>query len=54
MNDHHFSFPVVVPLRDTTISGHAVHSQPPAALRPAQPPFRQTSAPAPKAATLAA
>ena len=54
MNDHHFSYPVVVPLRGTTISGHAVHAQPPVALRPAQAPFRQTSAPPPKAATLAA
>jgi hypothetical protein len=54
MNDHHFSYPVVVPLRGTTISGHAVLAQSPAALRPAQPPLRQTSAPVPKAAALAA
>jgi hypothetical protein len=54
MNDHHFSYPVVVPLRGTTISGHAVQAQSPLASRPAQPPLRQTSTPAPKAATLAA
>jgi len=54
MNDHHFSYPIVVPLQGTTISGHAVHAHPPIALRPVQPPFRQTSAPTPKAATLAA
>jgi hypothetical protein len=54
MNDHHFSYPIVVPLRGTTISGHAAQAQPPFALRPVQPPVHQTSVPNPKPATLAA
>ncbi len=29
MNDHHFSYPVVVPLRGATISGHATQSPAP-------------------------
>jgi hypothetical protein len=54
MNDHHFSYPVVVPLRGTTISGHAVQAQSPVGLRPAQPPLRPPAPPTPKPATLAA
>jgi hypothetical protein len=54
MNDHHFSYPVVVPLRGTTISGHAVQAESPVALRPVEPPFRPTSPPISKAAKLAA
>jgi hypothetical protein len=48
MNDHHFSYPVVVPLRGTAISGHATTTEPPApvALRPVQAPIRNTPAPA--------
>jgi len=44
MNDHHFSYPVVVPLRGVTISGHS--SPPPApagamqAIRPLSPVIR--------------
>jgi hypothetical protein len=46
MNDHHFSYPVVVPLRGTTISGHATTEPPaPVALRPVPAPVRETSAP---------
>jgi len=54
MNDHHFTYPVVVPLRGTTISGHAT-TQPPApvAVRPVQAPVRRETN-APEAATLAA
>jgi hypothetical protein len=56
MNDHHFTYPRVVPVRGTTISGHAVQAPPPVpvALRRLRPLARQASAPAPKAATLAA
>jgi hypothetical protein len=41
MNDHHFSYPVVVPLQGVTISGHSNHSLAPAlsplAMRPPHP-----------------
>jgi hypothetical protein len=40
MNDHHFSYPVVVPLQGVTISGHSSHPPVPAvtlqATRPLQ------------------
>ena len=40
MNDHHFSYPVVVPLQGVTISGHSSHPPAPAvslqAIRPLQ------------------
>jgi hypothetical protein len=59
MNEHHFSYPVVVPLRGVTISGHS--SDPPApagslqAIRPLQPLVRQAfdAAPAPGRAVVA-
>jgi hypothetical protein len=55
MNDHHFSYPRVVPLLGTAISGHATTPPPPpVALRPLQASARQASAPAPRPATLAA
>lgn len=40
MNDHHFSYPVVVPLQGVTVSGHSSHPPAPAvspqAIRPLQ------------------
>jgi hypothetical protein len=56
MNDHHFSYPVVVPLRGATISGHAA---PTASLHAAglmQPPVRPpvVATPAGKPASVAA
>jgi len=56
MNDHHFTYPRVVPVRGTTISAHAVQAPPPApvALQRLRPPARQAFVPTPKAATLAA
>jgi hypothetical protein len=59
MNDHHFSYPVVVPLEGVTISGHS--SPPPApvaalqTIRPVQalvPPAAEV-APVPRSAGLA-
>lgn len=44
MNDHHFSYPVVVPLQGVTISGHSSHPPVPAvsfqAIRPLEPHVR--------------
>jgi|HubBroStandDraft_6_1064221.scaffolds.fasta_scaffold00805_16 hypothetical protein len=41
MNDHHFSYPVVIPLQGVTISGHSSHPPAPAVslqtVRPIQP-----------------
>ena len=55
MTDHHFSYPVVVPLQGATISGHATIQPPsPVLLRPVQAPVRAISGPAPKPASLAA
>jgi hypothetical protein len=51
MNDHHFSYPVVVPLRGATVSGHAVQSPVPVASllvpRLLQSPDRHVAAAAP-------
>ena len=54
MNDHHFSYPVVIPLQGVTISGHSSHPPAPAvslqAIRPLQPVVRYVlvdAAPAP-------
>jgi hypothetical protein len=56
MNDHHFSYPRVVPLPGATISGHA--TQPPAPIAPSlhqvPVPKAATAPPAPKLASLAA
>jgi hypothetical protein len=56
MNDHHFSYPRVVPLPGAMISGHA--TEPPAPIVPllhqAPVPKAATAAPAPKLASLAA
>jgi hypothetical protein len=68
MNDHHFSYPRVVPIRGTTISAHAVQAPAPpvtlrpveprapvpAAVRPVQPLVPQSAVPASTATTLAA
>jgi hypothetical protein len=60
MNDHHFSYPVVVPLRGATISGHAVQDPAPVAspqaARRLAPPIRHAAAvtPARTQAALAA
>jgi hypothetical protein len=56
MNDHHFSYPRVVPLRGARISGHAIEPPAPITPSPAQPlaPKAATAAPAPKLASLAA
>ena len=60
MNDHHFSYPRVVPLQGATISGHAVHPPAPIAslqaTRLVQAPPRPSApgAPAPKVTSLAA
>jgi hypothetical protein len=60
MNDHHFSYPVVVPLRGATISGHAGQAPSPIAslqaVRRHQPPVRHAAGAAPvrKAARAAA
>jgi hypothetical protein len=48
MNDHHFSYPVVVPLQGVTISGHSSHAPGPAGLTEAGSP----SAPRPRVATV--
>jgi len=44
MNDHHFSYPVVVPLQGVTVSGHSSHPPAPPvslqAIRPVQPVVR--------------
>jgi hypothetical protein len=56
MNDHHFSYPRVVPLQGATISGHATTPAAPVVpLRPG-PPVTQAApvATAPKPASLAA
>jgi hypothetical protein len=56
MNDHHFSYPRVVPLPGTTISGHA--TAPPASVVPLLPaptvPQAAPAVPAPEVASLAA
>jgi len=56
MNDHHFSYPRVVPLPGTTISGHA--TTPLAPVVPLLPgrtvPQSAPAAPAPEVASLAA
>ena len=48
MNDHHFSYPVVVPLRGATISGHAAQSPAPIASPSATRPLQSPSATPPR------
>ena len=45
MNDHHFSYPAVVPLRGATISGHAVQSPTPHAVQSPTPHAVQSPTP---------
>ena len=56
MNNHHFSYPRVVPIPGATISGHATEPPAPTVPRMPQPPVLQAvpRAPAPTVASLAA
>ena len=59
MSDHHFSYPVVLPLQGVTISGHSSHAPAPVdslqAIRPLEPLVRHTvdAAPVPGWAVVA-
>ena len=44
MNDHYFSYPRVVPLQGTTISGHAIEPSAPVVPLLPQPPIHQAAA----------
>jgi hypothetical protein len=44
MNDHHFSYPRVVPVQGATISGHAIEPSAPVVPLLPQPPIHQAAA----------